>query len=288
MTQTEKLPWSAEQRLRFIEFRLFWYGSLNRADLMNTFDIAIAQASKDLSYYQIVAPKNMDYDKSAKVYRRSKEFEPRFYQPDAEQYLSMLHMDSEEVTNNWMPYVPLIDSLPVPMRRVDVRILRDVVSAIRQNKVLRINYQSMSKNRPEAQIRQISPHAMATDGMRWHVRAYCHIDHKFKDFLLSRLLECEVLNEDGYSALEDHIWQEHFEVVLKPNPELSEEQQAMIAKDYYMQNGILKISIRNALLYYFQKRLRLDVAKFLKVPQEQPLVLVNEAEFEKALQGANY
>ena len=48
-----------------------------------------------------------------------------------------------------------------------------------------------------------------------------------------------------------------FEVVLVPNPMLSKEQQKVVAQDYMMANGRVTVPVRKALLYYFQKRLRL-------------------------------
>ena len=47
----------------------------------------------------------------------------------------------------------------------------------------------MNKVRPDPIWRRITPHAFGYDGFRWHVRAYCHLDNKFKDFLLPRILE---------------------------------------------------------------------------------------------------
>lgn len=37
------LRWSVEQKLQFIEFRLFWEGHVNRADLMDTFGVSLNQ-----------------------------------------------------------------------------------------------------------------------------------------------------------------------------------------------------------------------------------------------------
>ena len=45
------LRWSVEQKLQFIEFRLFWEGHVNRADLMDTFGVSLNQASGDLNRY---------------------------------------------------------------------------------------------------------------------------------------------------------------------------------------------------------------------------------------------
>ena len=79
-------------------------------------------------------------------------------------------------------------------------------------------------------------------------------------------------------------WNEVVELWLKPNPRLSKSQQRVIATDYHMDNDELLIPVRKALLYYFQKRLRLDVAKALENPQETPVVIANKAVFEKALE----
>ena len=56
------LRWSVEQRLEFIEFRLFWQGQVNRSDLIETFQVSINQASGDLTKYSDLAPGNMVYN----------------------------------------------------------------------------------------------------------------------------------------------------------------------------------------------------------------------------------
>ena len=43
-----ELRWGIEQRLEFIEFRLFWEGHVNRSDLMDQFGVSVNQASTDL------------------------------------------------------------------------------------------------------------------------------------------------------------------------------------------------------------------------------------------------
>jgi hypothetical protein len=58
----------------------------------------------------------------------------------------------------------------------------------------------MSKVRPEPVWRRMTPHAFGYDGFRWHVRAYCHLDNKFKDFLLPRILDIGELGEAGADA----------------------------------------------------------------------------------------
>ena len=55
------LRWGVEQRLEFIEFRLFWDGHVNRSDLMAQFGVSVNQASMDLNRYIGFAPDNMVY-----------------------------------------------------------------------------------------------------------------------------------------------------------------------------------------------------------------------------------
>jgi predicted DNA-binding transcriptional regulator YafY len=145
----------------------------------------------------------------------------------------------------------------------------------------------MNSKRPLPLWRDITPHALAFDGLRWHVRAYCHLEARFKDFILSRILDLGAEIESGKSASHDVHWHEFFEVVLIPNPKLTKSQRETVARDYEMIDGRLHIPIRRALLYYFNKRLRLDVADKADEPKESPVVLSNKAEFQRAQKLAN-
>jgi hypothetical protein len=71
---------------------------------------------------------------------------------------------------------------------------------------------------------------------------------------------------------EDTAWSTFFEVVLIANPRLSPAQQATVQRDYGMQNGRSVLRVRHALLYYLNKRLRLDVAEKQDRPKETPVV----------------
>ena len=77
------MRWGVEKRLEFIEFRLFWEGGINRADIIDQFGVSVPQASKDLTLYEKKAPGNLHYDKSAKRYRASDDFKPVFLEPNA-------------------------------------------------------------------------------------------------------------------------------------------------------------------------------------------------------------
>jgi len=281
-----ELRWGVERRLEFIEFRLYWDGGINRSDITGYFGVSVPQASKDLSQYQELAPGNIDYDKSEKRYVATTAFKPKFLQADADQYLSQLRAVTEREAapdETWLGSIPTADWMPIPHRRVDPVVLRTLLAAIRDRQAVKVFYQSMSDKHPDPIWRIISPHALGSDGFRWHVRAFCSIDRIFKDFLLSRCLKCKPAGEAEAKPEDDVSWHELIELRLKPNPGLSKSQQQVIASDFDMDNNELRLSVRKSLLYYFEKRLRLDVAEALDDPREAPVVIANKAEFEEAL-----
>jgi predicted DNA-binding transcriptional regulator YafY len=275
-----------KERLEFIEFRLFWDGRLNRADIMDRFAISMPQASKDLSLYESIAPGNLSYDVSAKRYLASANFTPRFIEPNADSFLIQLRSVADHtvpVAETWLGTAPSAEVMPIPTRRVKVTVLRAMLKAVEKRIAVRVLYQSMNAQRPGPMWRWISPHAFAHDSHRWHVRAFCEETKKFKDFLLSRCLETGEERATDVSARQDKHWNEYFSVVLVPNPVLSPAQQEVVAQDYCMEYGQVAVPVRKALLYYFNKRLRLDVAGEKDRLNETPVVVLNERAFQDAL-----
>ena len=285
------LKWGVERRLEFIEFRLFWEGGVNRSDIIDTFDVSVPQASKDLTLYQERAPNNAVYDKSAKRYVASDQFEPHFLKPDPDGYLSRLRSVAEgliDLSESWITQVPDTDIALTPRRDIDVAVLRTVLGAVRDHRSVDIHYQSMSKDRPDPIWRRITPHAFGYDGFRWHVRAYCHVTDKFKDFILPRILGIGALGEGGSDAPNDALWQKSFGVEIGPHPELTPSQKAVIAKDYGMEGGSAVLTVRYAMLFYVLKRLGLlgDAAKL--PARSQHIVVTNQDDTAAALEKADF
>jgi predicted DNA-binding transcriptional regulator YafY len=275
-----------KERLEFIDFRLFWEGRINRVDIMERFAISTPQASKDLSLYESIAPGNLSYDVSAKRYLASSSFTPKFIEPNADGFLIQLRNIADHtlpIEETWLGSVPSAEVMPIPSRRVSVKVLRAVTKAIEKRMALRVLYQSMNEKRPGPMWRWIVPHALAHDGLRWHVRAFCEETKIFKDFLLSRCLDVGDERSTETKASQDKYWNEYFSVVLVPNPVLSLEQQEVVAQDYSMEYGQIAVPVRKALLYYFNKRLRLDVAKDKDRTKETPVVVLNGRAFQDVL-----
>lgn len=237
-TDRAELRWGVEQRLEFVEFRLFWEGHVNRSDVMEQFGLSVNQASADLNRYIGLAPDNMVYDKSARTYVRGPGFKPVFDKLDAGRYLAQLRSVADGILDRddcWITDLPRYDSAPTPARGVDPATLRRVVGAIRGSEAIEVKYQSLS--RPEPIWRWIAPHAIAFDGLRWHARAFCLMDEQFKDFLFSRILEIRGTQESGASADDDRDWQTEITLEIGPHPDLSETQAKVIALDYGMRGS---------------------------------------------------
>jgi len=281
----ERIRWGTEKRLEFIEFRTFWEGGVNRGDITKRFGVSVPQASNDLTQYQKLAPANLRYDSSEKRYVAGPGFTPRFMKPDADRYLVQLKGVSDRVLSfdeTWIARPPDFDGMPVPTRRIDPALLKRLIGVIRTETSIEVLYQSMNRNRPDAIWRRITPHAFAHDGLRWHVRAFCHVDNKFKDFIISRCRELRDEDAPGAKASDDRPWNSFLDVILKPNPALTPSQRETIALDYEMTAGFAKTTVRCALLYYFEKRLRLDMEAGKDKPHEKPVVIHNIADFVKA------
>lgn len=286
-----KIKWGVERRLEFIEFRLFWEGGLNRSDIVTTFQVSEPQASKDLSLYQERAPGNAIYDKNSKRYVPSENFAPVFLSQQPTEYLQRLRSLAERLmgqTESWLGSVPEIDVVLTPEREVGTDILRDVLKANRERLSIDIFYQSMSRERPDPVWRRVTPHAFGYDGFRWHMRGYCHMTDKFKDFLLPRILGVRGFFEPGLAAGADDLWQEFFEIEIAPHPDLAPSQRAIVAKDYGMTDGSRFLCVRYAMLFYVLKRLGLLDDPEKRPARSQHIVVVNRAETQAALVKAEF
>jgi predicted DNA-binding transcriptional regulator YafY len=288
---SDHLPWGQRQRLEFIEFRLFWEGAINRSEITDRFSVSVPQASTDLSAYRALAPLNMEYNGSQKRYLTTPQFKPELIVPNAERYLAQLRAISDGVialADTSIAGLPNVGLLPIPSRRVDPLTLRTFLKAVRSQRSINIEYQSMNDQRPDPMWREITPHAFGWDGFRWHARAFCHLQQVFKDFLISRCLQLGELGDPKGSAADDTDWNSFFNVVLIPNPRLSLAQRRTIELDYGMTEGRSVVGVRHALLYYFDKRLRLDVAEKQDRPKETPVIIDNREQYDRILRAVAY
>jgi len=280
------MGWGNERRLAFIDFRLYWGGRINRKDLTDFFGISVPQASTDLRKYQEEAPDNAKYDKSGKFYYATKNFKPKFTSADASDYLAQLRLISSNIIKkdeSFLSFIPSFDTIPNPIRSVDSKVVREIVTAINDKMSVEILYQSMNRDQPI--WRRATPHTLAYDGYRWHFRAYCYVRNAFLDFLFPRVLNIKNPQPDEIDPTADLEWSNFIEVKIAPHPGLTKAQKTRIESDYEMKDGIATLNVRAALYFYFERHFGLDKECESREAKQQQIILLNrdEVEEERAL-----
>jgi hypothetical protein len=109
---------------------------------------------------------------------------------------------------------------------------------------------------------------------------------RFKDFLLSQVLDHGDFGEPGARVVQDRLWQETFDITIVPDPNLSSGQQAVVAKDYNMVDGRAALTVRYAMLFCVLKRLGLLEWALTRDLRTQHIGAANEHEVATALERA--
>lgn len=262
---------SQKDRLKFIERRLYWFGRFNRRELEERFALSPTRQTLDMTTYKELAEGGVIYDRYTKAYHPTPSFNPVMTNPEDEDFSALL---LEGDLQGGMPEEK-ISITPSPLRAADGRIVREIMQAIDQVFSIEVLYVSMS--RPEPMWREISPHAMGSDGQRWHVRAFCHNSDCYKDFVLGRFMETGRRGEAKGNPQDDHEWHEFEELIIGPDPRLQDGSRLAIEKDFCMKEGQAALRVRKALKWYVLKQWNLDDEPF-EDPKRQQIVLLNSDE----------
>lgn len=275
--------WSQERRLEFIDYRLRWDGRLNRSDLIEFFGISVPQASLDIARYTELAPHNIRYDASARTYLCGTSFAPLYNTDNPRRYLNDLLASASGLCSEgslFIGWVPPVGVTPVPTRVVSTEALGRLLHAIRSRESVKVKYQSLASDEP--QTRTLSPHSLAFDGFRWHVRAFCHARQSFRDFVIARMLSIRPGDASTVSPEDDHAWHTVVTLVIAPHPGLPPAQRKVIELDYGMEDGEARLECRHALLFYLLRHLGFEGRQAV-TPQAQQIILKNEDEVVRYL-----
>ena len=278
----EQVRWDLALRYRLIETVAWWEGRLTTGHLIQSFGISRQQASKDINTYITEhAPRNLTYDKQLKGYIPSKHFKPRFIDDSASAYLHLLYQNNERaphIEGLALAYAHT-KVLEVPDRSIRPQIRRPLLKACREGLRLETEYVSLAN--PEPEVRLIAPHTLVYTGMRWHVRAYCEKNGKYRDFVLSRLRgEPELLGKSENLIGDDHVWETAVNLVITPDQRLAAAQRAIIEADFGMLDGQLVIPSRQALVKYVLQRYQIDPKNLDPKPEAQQIVVKNLQELK--------
>lgn len=282
MNKEWPLRWDLLLRYRLIEIIVFWEGRLTTNHLIDTFGIGRQQASKDINNYNNkVGVGNLVYDKFLKGYKPTPHFEPAVTSGTADEYLHLLNRNND--LSQTFDTLPLAtgntEILHVPVRNIDPSIIRAIVTAARQQKRLDVDY--VSVNNPNREGRVIAPHTIVHTGLRWHVRAWCEKNQDYRDFVLSRFRGVpEIMDLSEHNIDDDTSWNTPVTIKLKPDTRLSREQKAVIARDYGMTNGVLKIATRGSLVQYALQQLHVDDKLLQGKPSAQQIIISNYSDIQ--------
>jgi hypothetical protein len=178
----EQLNFAQKRRLAFIDFLLLFKGSFSRGDLTNKFEMGMANATRDIALYRDLAADNCEFDNPGKLYRQSKLFSPLF-EHDARKTLIKLAnniSDGFDAIGDIQLPVEAPSQLNVP----DIFIVARLVQVILNNKSVSVIHTSLSSG---SASRELVPHSIVDNGLRWHVRAFDRKSSSFRDFVLTRI-----------------------------------------------------------------------------------------------------
>lgn len=254
---TNRDQWAARERLLFIERLAWWRGMVNRGDVREVFGISAAQSSSDLQGYQALNPTAMAYNLRTKRYEAQPSMKCCLHQPRLEEAVGLFIGERVPLAGEGKCADSRLAIFVPPARRAFAEVERRVFLALDQSRKLSMKYWSV--NSSGGRVREIAPHALAHDGYRWHVRAWCFKNNDFRDFVLSRIETAEWPEIPFELPFPDAKWEQEIILILKANSSLDEEQRKTIERDYGMVSGMLKITVREAMKDYYLAHLRIPI-----------------------------
>lgn len=255
--QLATISQAQRERLFHIDFKLYFLGSVNRTDLVSRFGIKEAAASRDLSLYKDLAPKNIEYDTKAKTYIQRDGFSPLFEYSGSQTLAALLHGFGDDFVGTQKPIVTC--EAPTQLNYPNIQTLAFITRAIHNSQVLKIQYRSLSSGLSE---REIVPFALIDNGLRWHVRGYDRARSRFADFVVNRIEAPQLISEEipeEQSKAADNQWNRIVELHIVPHPKLKHPE--TIEAEYVMNSGLLNLSVRAALAGYVLRKWNVDCSK---------------------------
>lgn len=263
--RVESLSHAQRERLAYVEFRLYFMGEIGRPDLAGRFGVAPAGATRDLALYREIAPHNLEFDGSSKVYRIGKAFSPIF-EHAPQRVLSALSLGfGDGVDGETKPLLPC--ESPTALSNPQMEVLAPICRAIHAKRPVALHYHSMSSGKSELVI---VPFALVDTGLRWHVRAFDRKSSEFRDFVVTRIEQPTVLNEAPLSHERpdnDIQWTRIVELDLVPHPRLGRPE--IIWMDYGMADGSIRMRVRAAVAGYMLLRWNVDASPDHSLKEEQ-------------------
>lgn len=263
--RVESLSHGQRERLAYIDFRLYFFGEIGRPDLSGRFGVAPAGATRDLALYREIAPQNIEFDGSNKIYRIGKAFTPLF-EHASQRVLSALALGFGDGVNGESHSLLPCES-PAVLSSPKMDVLAPICRAIHAKRPVAICYHSISSGESE---RVIVPFALVDTGLRWHVRAFDRKSGEFRDFVVTRIEVPTLLDEEPKANERpdnDIQWTRIVELDFVPHPRLNRPE--IIRMDYGMTDGSIRMRVRAAVAGYMLLRWSVDASPDHSLKEEQ-------------------
>jgi predicted DNA-binding transcriptional regulator YafY len=251
----DDLNYSQKQRLAYIDFKLLFSGWVTRNEIVQRFELGLAAASRDIAMYKEHAPDNIDYDNVNKKYLIKSSFKPLFIHDPRKTLIKLANniSDGYDAVNDVQFPIESPSQLNVP----DIFVVARLSQAIINQKAVSIIYTSLSSG---SAARELVPHSIVDNGLRWHVRAFDRKSQSFRDFVLTRISKVSLLQpttETFEDKLEDNQWMRMMPLQIVPHPNNVKHPTA-IELDFGMERGILELNVRAAMAGYLLRRWNVD------------------------------
>jgi hypothetical protein len=259
------------KRFQPIEYLAYWEGGVNSRLLAECIDASNLTARKHITEYLEQYPNNLKYNPytSDKLYVPITDFKLHTISDKWTDYIAFTSSVSQLNTNDL--YDCFDRTCIKPLQIVDSKVFRDIYRAVKRKEHVSINYRS--KSRPEGMVRSIHPHVFASNGLRWHCRAFCTLDNQFKDFNIGRITEVITSEPSEVDHSLDEQWHNYIELTIQANQKLPEALQRFALIDHGYENAF-NISVRKAMVPYFLDYHRISTSIDIDNPNEKPLMVV--------------
>jgi WYL domain len=269
------------QRYWMLELLAYWEGKVNTKPLIQAFDLSRQSASAIINKYLASNENTLVYDVTQKAYLVTEAFNPKFINKTVDEYLDWQQVGKIPSFQNREPSTSQIRIQALP-RYVDPSVMRPLLKAMKCKTAVDCEYLSVTNNEPLGRL--IYPHSFVKAANRWHVRGFCALRNNFLDFVLSRFRSVEYDgNEAMYTEKEDVKWNTLVDLILAPDPRLTDTQKQALEKDFNMKDGQLIVKARGALVKYTLDDLQIKTKMLEADPQAQQLVCVNYSDIKRWL-----
>jgi hypothetical protein len=243
-----------QERLFYLEFRLYFLGHANRSDLQKRFGLKESSASRDIALYKKLAPDNVVYDYGIKSYIPQESFVPLYSYTAAQVLTALTYGFGDDYAGPKFPEIATESPSQTPLPSIHT--LAAVTRSIHKEQALSMEYISESKGK---RVQAIVPHALIDSGTRWLVRAYDRLNERFDDFVINRI--AQVLGESDSPEVHelkesDEQWNQIISFTLNPHPSLAYPE--AVSSEFGMHDGNLKMTCRAALKGYMLSQWSVD------------------------------